>query len=683
MNKKDLLIKAITKQIKLLENVEIKNQYEAQFLEEFLNAYDINNIDSYKNINNSAYLTSILIAENIDIPFSELLELIDNIQEFVNKIDFELSKYKIYLQSLKRLYDLGIIDKVKNSKEIKNFKDEEKIAYKIYKALDEDLFSYENENDELIYLSKDSKNFVKLFEILPDPSKYNCIADINFITEMITPVFETQFNDMLDKLALDELNISEKRKMDKIIEKERKKLGAQILNDFIDNGMIPNVKKDYKHLQDYSNLLQKQVKEQVCDINKKLKKLQIFMNKLDFISENTIIKIKDYNDFLFDFKIRDLFIDFAFEHNFHIYKATEVKNKEYKNNNINKFEILFAKYGFNFNNLFNDEQEAIIKANENKNIEDMLAVIKYSDLSFLNEYHKEFTRLLLDADINVIKEIVNLLKNKIINKNFIMNNIEVLFDKEKYINLLKNINLLTSNEVNLSNAAKINYQLLMINNNDLNFIFNILNEYNFNLTNDNNFEILFNSDLLDIIDNFIELGMYSVVKENQKYLNSKSGNIIKRILISNLIGINPVNSYNKLVGQVTTGNKFYVNVDKYDNYIVHEEECYLNPNIINILENNKRLTISNEVKNSGIINILDKLYQKNKLVYEINGVIISRNRVLRNLGVLLKNDDVNENITDILYQAIIYKIVGNIDDDKLIEIYNSLKSMEKNKCYKK
>ena len=154
-------------------------------------------------------------------------------------------------------------------------------------------------------------------------------------------------------------------------------------------------------------------------------------------------------------------------------------------------------------------------------------------------------------------------------------------------------------------------------------------------------------------------------------------------MISNLIGFNYINSNNKLIGQVVSGNKFYVSPERYDNYIVDEGECYLNPSCVEKLESNKRLAISDEVKNSDAINKLDELYQKSKLVYEINGVIISKNRVLRNLEVLKDIDDID--ITDVLYQAIIYKMIPNISDEKLVEIYNSLQmlDLQNNKIYKK
>ena len=71
------------------------------------------------------------------------------------------------------------------------------------------------------------------------------------------------------------------------------------------------------------------------------------------------------------------------------------------------------------------------------------------------------------------------------------------------------------------------------------------------------------------------------------------------------------------------------------------------------------------------------------MTYEINDIVISRNRVLRNFEVLKEIENISP--TDLLYQAILYKMIENIEDEKLIEIYNSIKllNLENNKIYKK
>ncbi len=682
MNKIDKVIKAVKNYIDYLTTVDITKIDEFHFLEEFLKVYNINDIESFSKVTHTSYLMCILILSDMKISFDDLLAAIDNIKEFVDEVEFDSSIYTEYLYSLEKLYNLGIIDKIKNNSEVMKFNKEEMETYKSYVSTRQELFEFENEAGEMIYHPKIDATFIKLFKILPDPEKYQRFLDLDLALAMTNKSLNDIFDEALDAIPLEEYNVG-KRVVDKIVSRERKKIKVKVLQSFFEDGFGKQVKDSYDNLVKYCASLKKQIKEEVSSINKKMRKLENFTYKLSYVSKQGVIKIEDYDEYLFDSEIKKLFIEFCLEHNLEVYKQVEEKNREYKNNNLNKLEVLFTKYGFNFNDLFIEEQEAIIKASEIKNIEDVLAFIKYSDLVFLADYHKEFTKLIIEADIKIIKAIDCALKSKIIDKNFIINNLDILYDEDKYKNLSRNINLLTIRGVDLINITKKNSKVLVADNNLLTSIFETLDEYNFTLGMDNNYDILINGNLLDIVDNFIELGLYPILKENQKYLNKDSNDIVKRIIISNLIGLNYINSNNKLIGQVASGNKFYVSPEKYDNYIVNEGECYLNPTCVEKLESDKRLAISDEVKNSEAINKLDELYQKSKLVYEINGVIISRNRVLRNLEVLKDIDDID--ITEVLYQAIIYKMIPNISDEKLVEIYNSLKmlDLQDNKIYRK
>lgn len=682
MNKIDKLVELIENYIDYLANVDINKIDELHFLEEFLKVYNINDMESFSKVTYTSYLISTLIVSNIEMPFDDLLATIDDMKEFVDAVDFDNATYMEYLDSLEKLYHLGIIDKVKSLSEITNFNQEEMEAYKSYISTRKELFEFENETGEKFYHPKIDASFIKLFKILPNPDKYQCFLDLDLASVTTNQLLDDILDEALDSINLEDYNV-DKRVLDRVVLKEKNKIKAKILKNFLESSFGKQIKASHDNFVGYYNSLRKQVKEEISSINKRMRKLENFAYKLSYANKQNIIKIEEYDECLFDPEMKELFIEFCLEHNLEAYRLIEEKNKEYKNNNLNKLEVLFTKYGFNFNNFFIEEQEAIIKASETKNIEDVLAFIKYSDLVFLTDYHKEFTKLIIDANIKVIKAIDCALKSKIIDKNFIINNLDILYDENKYKNLSKNINLLTIRGIDLTSVAKKNPGVLVTDNNALTVIFEVLDEYNFTLGIDNNYDILINNDLLNIVDSFIELGLYPLLKENQKYLNNNSNDIVKRIIISNLIGLNYINNNNKLIGQVASGNKFYVSSEKYDNYIVNEGECYLNPSCVKKLESNKRLAISDEIKNSEIISKLDEFYKKSKLVYEINGVIISKNRVLRNLEVLKDMDDMD--ITDILYQAVIYKMIPNISDEKLVEIYNSLHmlDLQNNKTYQR
>ena len=74
--------------------------------------------------------------------------------------------------------------------------------------------------------------------------------------------------------------------------------------------------------------------------------------------------------------------------------------------------------------------------------------------------------------------------------------------------------------------------------------------------------------MLDVLDNFIELGYGKIVLDNPKYLTSGSQDIVKRIMIAKMIGLPPTNSQNKFIGSITTGNNFYVEPKEYEKFII-------------------------------------------------------------------------------------------------------------------
>lgn len=680
MTKIEELGKEIEKLFDNLNKVDIKKREDIEFIRIFLTAFNINDPETYNKVTNSSYLVCVLLANNINLDFWKLMKEIEVVDDFVNNYQFDESLYRKYLVSLKELNNLNILDKIKNGDTIKNLGEKEKEIYLRYKEINRELFTLEDEDEKSLYHFKLDDAFIEMFKALPEVDKFESFLDLKLIVEKFKSIFDNQFQILVDEQVSLESNYYDGVKLKK---KDRDKLFNRFYKDAVKQFPDLTINQNYKAIVDYLSKTKKQVKEEVSNVNKKLRKIEDFVFKLNYLDPKKVIKLENYEDYLFDPHIRYLFTSFALEHNLELCKDLEEKNREYQNNEITKLEVLFTKYGFNFNDLMEDEKNLIIKKSEEEDIEPVLATLKYSDLLFLTSYHKEFTNLIVNSNVERIKMVDCALKNKIIDRQNTIKHLDILFNEIKYNSFKNNINLLTLKEIDLNALLKSNPEVLFLNNQDLMEIFEVLDEYNFKLDNTNSYEILTNSNLLDIVDNFIELDLFKVLDDNQRVLNNKGYDVIKRILICNLVGISPINSSNKLIGQVTSGNKFYVSPSKYDNYIINSENIYLNPLCVNLLDNDKRVVIDEDIKNSNLVKLLDDLYKRSDLIYEINGVTISRNRVLRNLSVLSKIE--NLDMIDILYQSILYKIVGNIEDDKLVEIYNSLKmlNIKKDKTYKK
>ena len=175
------------------------------------------------------------------------------------------------------------------------------------------------------------------------------------------------------------------------------------------------------------------------------------------------------------------------------------------------------------------------------------------------------------------------------------------------------------------------------------------------------------------------IGGKDCVLKNLKYLNIDSLNTIKRIMIAQLIGLSPLNNFGKFIGPITTGNGFYVGTEECDKFIINYKQAYQNPACCKILDENSRNLISVSIKNYPIIKAMDDNFMSDSLYYIIDGVIISRKRVMRNFEALIKNIDVlNISMYDLLYQAILYNMIDNVEHEKLEQIYDSICSMKIN-----
>lgn len=673
-----------------LSNTEIPHELEIEFLEEFLREYNSYNFDSYENVSNVAYLMAVLTAYDINMSFSDLIDNVRIIQDFVNEVEFDVSLYKNYLDKLLELNNLGLLDKIINNEKINKLDSQHKKIYNEYKKICKKLFVVEKDDKEQTDYQINIA-FSKLFKALPQPDRFKSFLSLHVIVDelkiTLKELYDEGFSDVSQGEEFDSFTrtLFKGRHFNKYIEKEKNRLINMRIKTFVeDNNM--NLYEEYDIIKKHYEKIMKEAKEVVKKTNKKIKALEELEYKLQYINPSRLLKIDNINGLMLDNKIKYYYNLLVLNHNNQIYKKEEQKNIEFNNNNFNKLEILFSKYGLNFNDFNEFEKEVIINKTDPTQVENILSLIKYSELSFILDYISEFAKVIVYSKPEIIKFINNLLKNKIIDKTFLFSNIKILCDTEEFKSLYDNINYLNNIGINVVNIGKYDPEILLLDNNQIISTTKILQEYNINLDKEDiyNYEVLKEEAILDLLDNFIELNLQNIIIENPKYLTNKGFDVIKRIMICDLIGLNPINKSNKIIGSVNTGNNFYVAPEKYDNFIIDYKQDYLNPMCAQILKTNKRNVISACTKEIVLVRKLDELYKQDELTYVINGVIISRNRVLRNLEVLfqeISNNDIS--IHDLLYQAILYGMINNVETNILEQIYNSicLIKLENDKTY--
>lgn len=656
-----------TRKDELLDK-ELPNFEEAKYLKTFLTYYNGNNIDTYDEITNIAYLGAVLLANHIDMDYPEFVKNLEKLENIINNRDLNHAALEDYLGVLTKLNNLRLLeDRSPNSQKLD---EKTKKIYTQYKLqeLDKKVFTLE---EEKYYDSAASRAMIKLFKALPESSKFLSFIEINVISEAL----QANKNFLVNSIG----HSVSKKQTEQIARIAKEKLKRDL-----DDLEFLKISENYNDIVNHYKKLDADIKKEAKESKQKIMKLVKLDTSIRSLSKNTVIKLDSNLDkMMVDFDIEYEYLLFALKHNFNIHSVEEEKNKEYNDNSITKMDILFNKYGFNFNDFSENMQNELIAYGVEK-VEEIIKQIKYSDLTFISEYNYLFFNVIIFSNLSVIKFIDICLKSKFISKEFVLTNNKLLYDLDLFNQFFNNVNYLSNLGVNLSNKAS--QSVLLLDNNELMVQLNILGEYKVKLDEKNfsNFNLFKNSLLLDYFDNFIELGYGKTIVDNPRYLNETSGDMIKRIMISDLIGLSPINSNNKFIGAITTGNNFYIDPNKYDNFIIDYKEDYQNPICLNVLKNSPRNVINVSTKNMPIIKALDEAFMKDSITYVIDDVIISRKRVMRNLETLTKNvETMNISIRDLLFQAILYNMISNIESVKLEQIYNTISKMDidKTKTY--
>lgn len=229
---------------------------------------------------------------------------------------------------------------------------------------------------------------------------------------------------------------------------------------------------------------------------------------------------------------------------------------------------------------------------------------------------KKFGSILVKSNINAINIIASYVKRNIVDIEFLEKHYEVFTDEFSFNILHNNIEVLES--FNTSLDMDKTKEILMINSSDLLRRIKICKFYGIDLLNSDTLSFLKDDTFIRNIDIFIETGNLDLVINYPSNL-SLDENSIKRLVIYNTNNI-PYRNDSKLFATIKTGKNSLVSVDELDK-ILMSESMYI--------ENNELLECPTS-------SVLDDYYYISEYLYDIDGIMISRKKVLRNLAI---NDD--------------------------------------------
>ena len=262
--------------------------------------------------------------------------------------------------------------------------------------------------------------------------------------------------------------------------------------------------------------------------------------------------------------------------------------------------------------------------------------------------------ILTRSNLNTVNSILAQINRGYISSELVLSNPKLFyFNSKEHQNFFKNLNYLEEKNIN-PHYFRNNQGLLLEDSTIIKTNFEILENYDLLLSLKTGIDcnFLINKDLELGIDLLLELGYESFLEGNLSLLNYQTN--FKRLVVLKSLNI-PITSMDELEAVLTT-DKFLIPDSKLDDYIY-------NATIYNLP---KVETQNNEQISEDVLSI----FSKTKRTYEIGGVLVSKNKVKRNLLATG-----NKESTD----SIFYSVINNsyLSDKEITAIKNVLYPKEK------
>ena len=659
---------------KKLVSTELSNdeKKELDFLSNFIKTININDIYSIFNCNRRNFLLSVLSSSDKDKIFSLLKEKVEKIDNSI----FSISNYKevnimyscIIEFAKKRAFALArkipFFDNNKENEEVMKLIEEKELL--------------EEANELKSALKKYVKNEEQKEIILDLFLEYSYDLSIGLVA--IAVINETQSLTNSDRLNPQILinntynnNIvsSIQQSFNKGIDLTDKKALSRVKDLIINYARVKDFYMSIKNRIDYLKKLPIEREKENSKINRKKDKILSYLDSLDLNKQidlsNSFLELVDNE------MIKYIIIERTIKHNLELQKET-IDSIE-KEKELSKLEILFKKSRFSIDNLNEKQVNNLIKYGNIDNIEKILYLFTDSEIK-LNDNFPIYDILLL-SKTSIVSNILKLYSASIISEIFINNNPEIFIEeiKEEYkeltpikepkYNLLNNnISQLKESKIDIYSLSKKDNSLLLMDSIELSSSLSLIQNYNLDYSKSNNYELLNDKSNIIIVDRFIELGLSDYIINHPHLITKKAVKRLKRMELCKMLGI-PLVVDGKLNSKITNTEfkigKNYISDDDIDKFVINSVPVYLDEKCYKILSENQNYNLE--------INTIDELekYKTNKLEYNINGVIISRNKVLRNFQILTSRNETIPRET-ILLNSIIY---GSILDEEQIKKINN------------
>ena len=432
-----------------------------------------------------------------------------------------------------------------------------------------------------------------------------------------------------------------------------KKRADKIRQSFLSGYNIEGIRETVAQALTYaSSVLAKDKKEKRKITKEKASydKLEIELFRL--IQQGEIQKIDKLLDKIEDEEIRLNVLRVVYTHNIEIYKKLQEEHTTLSKSSISSYKVLLSDYGIS------PEFYNISKITEKSLEEIKMLLEKLSKINITSPMI--ISAILENSDLETFSYLEGLLEKKIISKDFIIKNQNV-FSKEsqELINLKSNVNYFQENGMNV-HYLRASQEMFLLAPKHLQTSIKVLEEYDFLnfMKTGINCEFLQQTNLKNSIDTLLELGYENNLEESLEILNYSAN--FSRLRILKELNI-PIETTAELIN-VLSSDKFMIPDDEISTYIYNATN-YLMPTVI---------------KKEGSSSSLESLekYNSSKRTYSFDGILISKNKVKRNISNI--SEETNEE------DRIIYSIVnGSVLSDEEYGAIDNLIRQTSSKVIKK
>lgn len=622
------LLKQIHQEQALIEKQLNQKNKKIDFYKEFFKKYNSLKLENLLKIDTCDLVIAMLASVDDSLPIEQLKDAIYSNRELIEYLDLDQLDDIINIIVEVESYDIlekvmEILESGEKPSRLNRFSKKERYCIDL-------VTQYAESNGTT------AQGFAKFFKIIDH--------EANVGTKLRKTVGETEetnirthllYNTIIYKNSIEDLR-SEHEMRSEILskieamhgKKLREKHRGKAINTFVERDWdLKAVRGEISALERYYENLIIEDRNRIKGLNRAAKSYESLekelysalqqKDKVVNLIDKVISKIPNDN-------IRISALKLVYEHNMGIYAKQKEEYKELSSNDTSHYQILLAKYGI----VPSDYEVGTIMNNPLKEVEEMLVQLSIIGINDTNKLLK----IIQTSDLETVSNYRTLTKKGIITNDFLMTNTNLFNTSSKeYECLMRNLALIQEKKINphyFTSTEKV----LITQHQGFKHNIETLESYDLiqSMKTCTDTSFLAEEDFKDAIDTLLELGFENNLEEHIELLNYKDN--FNRLRLLKSLNV-PLTSTEELI-EVLTTDKFIMSDEEIENYIYNAVDHNL-PSEVTIVSEPKK-------KVSDVIKLNE--YSNTPRTYSFDGVLISKNKVHRNLSTLATTGKITDRL---------------------------------------